>query len=135
MNIGGVPLLPVIVCGIVYMILGMIWYSPMLFGSLWVKLTGKKMEEMDKSNLGTMYGSSFVASMIMAWIIGIMLNALGITTLAMSLQFGFMAWLGFSFVSTYIQNMYQGKPLHLTVVDSGYFLVSILLMCMVFYYM
>ena len=46
MGIVSVNLLAVVVCAIVNMVLGALWYSPILFANSWMNLIGKSKEEM-----------------------------------------------------------------------------------------
>src|SRR5262252_10897834 len=92
--------LAILVAAISTMILGFIWYSPLLFAKPWTKEMGydindkAKMEEMRKS-AGPAYAGSFVASLFSAFTLALILHGMR----AESVQFGmitsFHIWLGF----------------------------------------
>lgn len=39
--------LPIVVAAVVSMVLGGLWYSPLLFGKIWMNLQGLKMSDME----------------------------------------------------------------------------------------
>lgn len=45
-----VNLVAVLVAGVVDMVIGALWYSPVLFAKSWMRLIGKKEEDMKKMN-------------------------------------------------------------------------------------
>ena len=95
-------LLAVLVAGIIPMFIGALWYSPVAFGSQWMRLIGKTEEEIREASSGKslqMYGSSFIASLIMAYvlayIIQVFADAYGAEGIWAGMQSGFWVWLGF----------------------------------------
>lgn len=95
-----INLLAVLACGIASMIVGGMWYSPILFGKSYMKLmkvdnlSAKEMAEMQKT-MGPSYGLMFVGSLIMAYILAIFLGVFQADTLQMATNVAFWAWLGF----------------------------------------
>ncbi|MFZ3168855.1 MAG: DUF1761 domain-containing protein [Candidatus Methanoperedens sp.] len=51
------------------MIIGMFWYSPYLFGNIWLKLIGKKPEELREVSRVYSYSYSVITSLIAAAIL------------------------------------------------------------------
>ncbi|HMJ93120.1 MAG TPA: DUF1761 domain-containing protein [Allosphingosinicella sp.] len=64
----------VLLCGISSMVLGAIWYSPLLFAKRW--MTGAKLSEQDLAgaNMGLIYGTAFLLSVIAALALAIFLG-------------------------------------------------------------
>ena len=58
------------------MLLGFLWYGP-LFGKLWLRSIGKKQEELS-SNAG-MYVFAFLAALVSAYVLAVLVAALGVT--------------------------------------------------------
>ena len=56
----------IILASIVPMILGFIWYHPKVFGNAWMKATGLEAEKMKGSNMGMIFGLSFLFSFFIA---------------------------------------------------------------------
>jgi hypothetical protein len=66
-----------IVLGAVFsMLLGFLWYGP-LFGRLWLRSIGKKEEELS-GNPG-MYVFAFLGALVSAYVLAVLIGALGIT--------------------------------------------------------
>jgi len=47
------------------MIMGMIWYNPRVFGTVWMKETGLTEEEIRSGNMGLIYGSSLLLAFVL----------------------------------------------------------------------
>ena len=69
-----VNLLAVLLCGISSMVLGAIWYSPMLFARRW--MAGAKLSEADLAgaNMALIYGLAFLLSLIAAFVFALFLG-------------------------------------------------------------
>src|SRR6266550_5441428 len=100
MHFLGVNLFAVLVSAIATMVVGFLWYSPMLFASPWMKLMGydpndkAKIAEMQKS-AGPSYALAFVASMLSAAVLGKIIAIASVHSALYGMKFGFAMWLGF----------------------------------------
>jgi len=74
---GQVNWIAVLLGGVLSMVLGFLWYGP-LFGKLWLRTIGKKEDEL-KSSAG-MYILAFVAALATAYVLAVLVSALGVTT-------------------------------------------------------
>jgi mannitol-specific phosphotransferase system IIBC component len=74
---GRVNWIAVVLGGVFSMILGFLWYGP-LFGKLWLRTIGKTADEL-KSSAG-MYILAFVAALVTAYVLAVLVSALGVTT-------------------------------------------------------
>ena len=64
--------LAILVAAVAGMIVGALWYSPLLFGNVWMKLMGlgrKQLQAAKKKGMGKSYFLSFVALLVMAYVI------------------------------------------------------------------
>ena len=122
-------------CVIAYMIIGMIWYSPILFGPVWSKLTGRGPEIAKKDEMNTLYALSAISSFVMATVLHYVMSEVEIHTIQQALLLGFMLWLGFTFPSTLVNTLFQGRSRTLLIIDSGYYLVSSLVMSAILFFM
>lgn len=122
-------------CVIAYMIIGMIWYSPILFGNVWSKLTGRGSHTAKKEEMNVLYMVSASSSFIMAAVLNYVMAEVEIQTVQEALLLGFMLWLGFTYPSTMVNALFQGKPRKLIFIDSGYYLVSILIMSIILFFL
>ena len=96
-----VNMISVLVAGVASMAVGFLWYSPVLFAKPWMKLMGlteKNMKEAQKK-MGMMYGLSFVASLVMAYVLfhvmALSENYFHYSRLSTGLISAFWMWLGF----------------------------------------
>ena len=128
-----VNLFAVLASGIAAMSLGFLWYSPVLFAKPWVKVMGydmndkAKMEEM-KKKAGPAYGVSFLASLITAFILALILNALTINTPLYGMKLGFAVWLGFVATVQLTGVLFQKNSMKLFAINTGYQLACYLAM-------
>lgn len=59
--------LAVLVAAVVPMVLGFIWYGPMLFQNVWMRESGMTEEKMKGGNMAVIFGLSFVLSILLAF--------------------------------------------------------------------
>lgn len=61
------------------MLLGAIWYSPLLFGKAWQRGAGLSDERLASGNMSLIYGLALVLSMLAAYVFGMFLgNEMGL---------------------------------------------------------
>ncbi|HEX7259375.1 MAG TPA: DUF1761 domain-containing protein [Candidatus Saccharimonadia bacterium] len=116
----------VIVAAVVNMVIGAVWYSPILFAKPWMKATGKKMD--DAVNPGTGYALASVASIIIAMVMAHFIGRLAIESFLDGAMFGLTAWLGFVATTHGVNYIFEGRSLNLFNINVGYSLVSFFLM-------
>lgn len=120
-------LLPTIAGAILNMIIGFFWYSPSLYGNTWVKLIGKNMDELKKgSNNAYLYVS--LGSFIEAFVLANVLKQIGTRDLVSGALWGLLIWLGFVATTMAANYMFASRPQKLYLIDTGYHLVSLLVM-------
>lgn len=57
----------ILVAALVPMVLGFIWYGPMLFQKAWMKESGVTEEKMKSGNMGVIFGISLIMAIILAF--------------------------------------------------------------------
>src|SRR5437763_1418970 len=97
----------VLVAAVINMVVGSIWYSKALFAKEWMKLTGRKTEEMGGG--GTGYGVAIIGALIQAWILAHFVTYAGSTTFADGLVTAFWLWLGFVAITTAVNFVFEGR--------------------------
>lgn len=134
MDLSQIRLIPAIIGAIGAMVLGFVWYSPVLFGKPWMKLSGYSASDMESMKKGMVktYGASFVAAIIMAAILGLVLSWYRPVSLVDSATVAFLVWLGFVATTMITTVLFDKKPFNLFLINSGYQLASILVMAMIF---
>jgi hypothetical protein len=129
----------VLLCGIASMVIGFVWYGP-LFGRPWSKMVGMTKEKMEaaKSSMPMTYGGMLVASLVMAYVLEhfIWYAAPGSLTLFIAVKTSVWAWLGF--IATYAFSRFlfsvEKKPWTLLAIESGYYLVTLVVMAVILYF-
>ncbi len=133
MQIHHINLLAVLVAAVSTMVLGFLWYSPVLFAKPWMREMGydpndkAKTEEMKKS-AGPAYAGSFVASLISAFILALFLHWMRAESLHAGLNAGFHVWLGFVATVQFTSALFTKQSIKLFSINTGYQLVCYLAM-------
>jgi hypothetical protein len=132
--------LAVLVSAVAAMGLGYLWYGP-LFGKHWVQLMGWNRDDMEtkmKSGAGPQYLIQAVGALVMAYALahsiifaGAYLHQSGLVA---GLQGAIWSWLGFVAPVTLGSVLWDGKPWKLWAINSGYFLVTLIVMGLILGY-
>ena len=128
-----VNLLSVLGAAIATMVIGFLWYSPFLFGKPWMVAMNydpndkAKIAEMQKK-AGPLYGISFLASLLTAFILGKIIYNLTIDTALYGMKHGFAVWLGFVMTVQLTDKLFGNRPMNLFLINTGYQLVSYVVM-------
>lgn len=121
-------LLAVLVAAVSTMVVGFIWYSPILFARPWMREMGwdpddkAKMQEMQKS-AGPAYAGSFVASLISAFVLALVFHWMRVGSLHAGLGAAFHVWLGFVATVQFTAALFQKQSMKLFAINTGYQLV------------
>ena len=123
-----VNLLAVFVAAITSMVVGGFWYSPLLFGNVWMKLSGvneKQVEEAKKKGMAKNYVGTFIGCLVMALVLA---NFVAGSTVFEGLQTGFWLWLGFIATVMLSTILWEGKTVKLYLLKVLHELVTVLIM-------
>lgn len=128
-----INLIGVVLGAVSNMVIGAIWYSPMVFGKTWMKLTGITQTEIDsgKKQMPKIYSMAFIGALITAYILALIIDLVGASTVGEGLQIGFLVWLGFIATTTLSSVLFEKKKTDLYVLNNGYNLISILVMSVI----
>ncbi|MFA6027274.1 MAG: DUF1761 domain-containing protein [Ignavibacteriaceae bacterium] len=119
--------LAVLVCAIVSMIIGSVWYSPMLLGRTWMEEVDKSEDELKKEfNPLKTYGIAFLSNLFIAFSLAQLMAHSNATTVAAGIRLAFLCWFGFIVAPMVINSLFEGKSFKLILVDSGHHLIVIL---------
>ena len=127
MNLGAINWLAVVVCVVVSMISGSIWYNPKTFFPMWWKVVGAGREQPGMENMGMTWGLTVLGSFVQAVAMAIMVNALGITTAGAGAGIGFMLWFGFVAPTNLVNKLFAGHGLKIWAIEVGNHLVNFVL--------
>lgn len=116
----------VIAAAVLSFVIGGLWYSPILFGKVWMREAGISEERARQAKMGMVFGFAALASLVMAF------NLAAFIGPKASLQFGLFAGFatGFGWVAMALGVIYlfEQRSLKLWIINSGYQVVTLTLM-------
>jgi len=128
--------LAVIVSAALMMVLGGLWYGPIL-GKPWMTLMGfdpQKVADMQSKGMSGMwknYAIMALGALVMSFVLAhavIFANAyLGMAGVQGGLTTGFMSWIGFVAPVSVGTVLWEGKPWKLWFINTGYYFVGLLI--------
>jgi len=127
MNHVDINYLAVIVCAIISMIVGALWYGP-LFGKEWMKLAGFTEEDLKKGfNPAKTYSLAVAAHFFVALIISYFIDLFHATTIVDGLRIALTSWVGFVAAPMYVNFLFEKRSVKLLIINTGYNLVLLLI--------
>jgi len=126
MTISYVNWLAVLVAGISAFVVGGIWYSPGLFGNVWMKENKIGQEDIRRSDKGRIFGSALILALVMSTNL-----ALFLSDAKTDLRWGFIAGLltgVWVFCGLAITAMFELRTWRYVFINGGYQLVALALM-------
>lgn len=125
-------LVPVVVAGVINMILGAFWYSPLVIGKLWMRSMHKTEDELkagfSSMGMGMTYVVNTIASLVFAYVLAHIIKFTSVNTFADGVMIGFWVWLGFVVTTVIPGYMYENRPKMLYFLFIIYQLISITIM-------
>ena len=125
--------LAILASAIAAMVLGFLWYSPLLFAKAWTREMGydpsdkAKMDEMKKS-AGPAYAGSLAASLLSAFTLALILHGMQAQTLHFGVMASFHIWLGFVATVQFTGALFAKQSMKLFAINTGYQLACYLVM-------
>ena len=119
--------LDIVLAAVAAWLVGAVWY--MALGKPWMAALGKTREELmgpTGKPSAAPFIISFVAELVMAFVLAVLIVRLGPVTLANGIATGFLAWVGFVATSMVVNHGFSGARLMLTAIDSGHWLAVLL---------
>lgn len=127
MHLTNVNFLAIILAAVAAWIFGAAYYGAL--GKAWIAALGTSMEAMKAQNAGKSAAAkgapfilSFVAELIMAFVLYGIIFHVGIWSIRAGIISGVVCWLGFVVTTIATNNAYPGRKAALTVIDSGHWL-------------
>ena len=123
----------VAVSAVATMVIGFLWYSPLLFACPWMRLMGHdpndkaKIAEMQKS-AGRLYGMTFVATIVSAIVLAKIIDLTSVNTVFYGMKVGFFMWLGLVATVQLTGALFGKQPTKLFLINTGYQLACYLTM-------
>ena len=127
-----VSFLPVLLAAVIQFIIGGVWFSPLLFGNIWMKLSGitsKDMQKAKKAGASPIRGYAFMfaATIIMSYVLAHFVRYVTAETFSDGMWLGFWLWLGFIAPVQLGMVLWEGKPVKLYLLSTSYYLVALMI--------
>src|SRR5688500_17615412 len=118
--------LAIFVAALSTFLIGGLWYSPAVFGKVWMRENGFTEESMKNSNMVKIFGLAFLLAVIAAVNLAMFMGTESNPT--MGALYGFLA--GFGWVSTFVGTHYlfERKSFTLFLINAGYSVVALTIM-------
>lgn len=115
--------LHVAVAAIAYFAIGFIWYSSVLFGKKWIKITNTNMD--DKSGMFVIFAGSFILMFVISTGMAVLQQVLPAIDLEGGMKLGLLVGIMISVASISINYLYTKKPFALYLIDGFYHVIGI----------
>ena len=125
-----VHVLPIVVSAVAVFLIGMLWYSPVLFAKAWMKGHGHTEEKLRQmqAQAGRAYAVTFVCYLVMAFAMSVLLNRIGVVSVLTGIKVGAILGLGFAAPLGLTANVFSEKPLSAYLIDAAYQVVFLIVM-------
>ncbi|MDA1335097.1 MAG: DUF1761 domain-containing protein [bacterium] len=122
-----VNLVAVLVASLANFIIGMLWYSPFLFGKMWMQAIGKTEEEVKAGSPAKAMIVSAGGALVTSYVLAVLIQIMGLVTISQGLVLGFMLWLGFVLTSQMPSVVYEGRNKNVVLIFVAYQLAAIII--------
>ncbi len=112
----------VAVAAVVPIIIGALWYSPLLFGGLCANAHGYTDERLRELAGRSLKVAPF-CYLLMAFVFALLVSYTGVSTARQGTCLGLLVWIGFLATLGLTAHVYSGKPLTIFFADAGFQLV------------
>ena len=109
----------VLVCAVMSLVIGALWWSPMLFAKAWQKENGLSDEQLAQSNPLKTFGLTFLLAWIMSYNLAFFLAAPG-TTWEWGVIAGLLAGGGWVVAMFIVIALFEQRSLKYIAINSGY---------------
>ena len=121
--LGNINYLAVLTATFITMILGALWFSPLLFGIKWMKMMGFTEEQLKEDGSAKEMMISVLTSFVEAVVLASLILMTGADTLLKGIHLGAMIGIGIIAMVNLSNAMFNRVPIKLWLIGSGYRLV------------
>jgi len=119
--------LAVFVAALSTFVLGGLWYSPLLFGKVWMRVNNFSESDVATFSKARMFGWSFIFALIMSLNLAMFLAAPG-TNLTWGMAAGALTGVGWVAMAIAIIGVFENRSWAYILINGGYMIVAFVLM-------
>lgn len=127
--------LAVLLAALSTMLVGSVWYTPAVFGNLWIKLAKLNRKDMEKNGMIKPVLITVIVSLISAYVLAhvayLSHSFFKNSFLQDSLTTAFWLWLGFTAARIITHDVFEGRRKKLTLLNITHELVTFLVMALI----
>jgi hypothetical protein len=112
----------VLVCAVMSLVIGGLWWSPLLFAKAWEKENGLTDEQLAGASMPKTFGLTFLLAWIMSYNLAFFLGAPG-TTWQWGLIAGLLTGVGWVAAMFIVIALFEQRSLKYILIDCGYIVV------------
>jgi hypothetical protein len=127
MNPTSINWLAVLAATLSAFIIGGLWYSPILFGKVWMKASGVTEEKAKSGNSLKIFGISFIFILVAAINLAFFLADASITA-GNGALYGFLTGFGWVFMGIGVIALFEQRNWKYLLINGGYWVVTLTLM-------
>jgi len=117
-----------LVAGLINMVVGAIWYAPAVFGKIWARELGMKMDKpMGDKGMGMSYFITLLGALVMGYVTALLLGYGGAATATDGLMLGLWIWFGFAVTIPLNDVVFGKKTWTLYFLNAAYYLVILVI--------
>jgi len=118
--------LAILVCTVLNMIIGAVWFG--VFAEPWMKGIGRTKEDIEASPKGASYGIAVANSLVTAFVLANVIQWAGVSGLVGGLCTGVLMWIGFTGLSMGVNHAFEGRSTQLWFINACTYLVGLMVM-------
>lgn len=111
---------------VIYMAVGAIWYSPLLFGETWLNALGYRPEKMKPT--GKVWIGAVLNALLTTYGLAVYLHYTGVEHGIEGMKMAFFPWIGFTVPAHFAPVLWESRPFKVFLIHAGCMLVTLLLM-------
>lgn len=118
----------ILVSGLSSMIIGGLWYSPLLFGNMWAREAGwtkEAMEAAKKKKMTGAYVTQFITALVASFVLAHFVYALDVFNFTNAMQLAFWIWLGFQLTQLIGSMLWENKSGKFVAINAANNLVTL----------
>ena len=124
----GVNYWAILVAGAAYFVLGVLWYSPVVFGKAWTQAVGKSKEQLQKGSSALKMIWAFVGSLVIAYGLARILSWTGSYSLTDAVVVSLLAAICFLVTVIGISDSMEVRPMKLYLINIFYNIIGFCIM-------